>query len=63
MKIVVDRNLCEGNGVCAVQAPELFALDENDELHVLKESFGAESLEHARKAVASCPKCALKIVE
>ena len=34
MKVVVNWSLCEGNGNCAAIAPELFALDDDDILHV-----------------------------
>ena len=61
MRIVVNRSLCDGNGLCAREAPDLFLVDEQDELHVLKESFGAELLEAAQRAVKACPKAALSI--
>jgi ferredoxin len=63
MKIVVNRLLCEGNGVCAEKAPELLAMDENDEVHILKESFGEELRAKADAAVRICPKHALRIEE
>jgi ferredoxin len=63
MKIVVNWSLCDGNGLCARQAPELLALDKNDTLHVLKENFGQEYLERAQQAVQVCPKAALSIAE
>jgi ferredoxin len=61
MKIVVNRLLCEGNGVCADKAPEILAMDENDELVILKESFGEELREKANAAVRICPKHALSL--
>ena len=63
MKVVVNRSLCDGNGNCAAAAPELFELDDQDELHVLQESFGAELQAKAEAAVSSCPKNALTIEE
>jgi ferredoxin len=63
MKIVVNRLLCEGNGVCADKAPELLAMDDNDELHILQETFGEELRAKAEAAVRICPKHALKIEE
>jgi ferredoxin len=63
MKIVVNWGLCDGNGNCAKEAPELFALDANDSLHVLKEDFGAEYRAKAEAAVRSCPKSALSLAE
>jgi len=63
MKIVVNRALCDGNGNCAKAAPEIFALDENDTLHVQKESVGEELRAEAEAAVRSCPKNALRLVD
>lgn len=63
MKVVVNWTLCDGNGNCAKQAPELFALDADDSLHVLKENFGEEHRAKAAAAVRSCPKNALSLAE
>ncbi len=61
MKINVNWSLCDGNGVCAVEAPELFELSEDDELIVKQESFGPELREKAERAVRVCPKRALTL--
>ena len=61
MKIVVNRLLCEGNGVCVDRAPELLAMDENDELQILQETFGADLRAKAEAAVRICPKHALSL--
>jgi ferredoxin len=63
MKVVVNRTLCEGNGNCEAKAPELFHLDDEDELQVLKDSFGEDLRARAEAAVRSCPKNALSIEE
>jgi ferredoxin len=61
MRIVVNRLLCEGNGVCAEKAPELLAMDDNDELQILRESFGEDLRAKAEAAVRICPKHALSL--
>ena len=61
MKIIVNRSLCDGNGNCAKEAPELFALDQYDVLHVLRENFGEELRAKAEAAVRVCPKHALSL--
>ena len=61
MRIIVNRSLCDGNGLCAREAPDLFLLDDQDELHILKDSFGTDALEAAQRAVRACPKAALSI--
>ncbi len=63
MKIVVKWPLCDGNGACALEAPEFFELDGNDQLKVLKEEFDATSAKQVRAAVSACPKHALSIDE
>ena len=35
MRVEVDRDLCEANGVCAGLAPEVFDLDGEDYLHIV----------------------------
>jgi ferredoxin len=61
MKIVVDWALCDGNGVCSVEAPDIFELSDEDQLIVLKEEFGPELETQAVAAVRVCPKRALKL--
>ncbi|MGC5032730.1 ferredoxin [Micromonospora sp. DT229] len=63
MRVVVDYNLCDGNGLCATVAPELFEVDEDDQLHVLDERPGAELWALADQAAQACPKTAISIEE
>ena len=63
MRIVVDWSLCDGNGLCTKAAPKLLAVDEQDALRVLKETFGEEDVRQAHQAVKVCPKAALRIAE
>jgi ferredoxin len=60
MKIVVDRDLCEANGVCVRLAPDAFELDDDDVLH-LRVVQPRDAAHRARldAAIAGCPKCAL----
>lgn len=60
-KIVVNWPLCDGNGVCTIEAPELLEIDDNDNLVVLSEDIPAGLLPKAEAAVRVCPKHALKI--
>jgi len=63
MKFEVNWLLCEGNGVCAEEAPELLAMNDDDTLKVLKAEFGDEHLEKAEAAVRICPKHALRLLK
>jgi ferredoxin len=60
-KLLVEWALCDGNGVCSIEAPELLAINEQDELVVLSETFGPELEAKAQAAVRVCPKQALRI--
>jgi len=59
MEVRVDRDLCEANGVCTGIAPEVFDLDDEDELVILQPEPPEEMRERIEQAVASCPKTAL----
>lgn len=63
MKILVNRTLCDGNGNCTREAPQLLAMNEDDTLRFLKESFGEEYRREAEAAVRSCPKNALRLTD
>jgi ferredoxin len=63
MRVAVDRDLCEANGVCAGLAPEVFDLDDEDYLHILVAEVPAAQAGAVRSAVASCPKQALGLEE
>jgi ferredoxin len=60
MKIEVDWNLCDGNGLCTVEAPEVFELDDEDNLIIHQESPGEELRDKVR-AATMCPKAAITI--
>jgi ferredoxin len=61
-KLIVDWTLCDGNGVCTIEAPELLEMNAEDQLVVLRESFGPELEAKAEAAVRVCPKQALRII-
>jgi ferredoxin len=61
MKFNVDWDLCDGNGVCVIEAPDLLDIDDDSNLVILAETFGADKLAQAEGAVRVCPKHALTI--
>ena len=63
MKVIVDRDLCEANAICAGLVPEIFGVDDNDELHILVDEVPAGLADGVRRAVESCPKTALRLAE
>ena len=63
MRIVVDYDQCESNALCVGAAPEVFDLDDDDQLHLLIERPSSELREKVEEAVRLCPKQAISIVE
>lgn len=64
MKIIVDRQRCDGNGVCMGIAPEVFDVDDDLYLHVVENiPEDPELRARVRQSVTSCPILALKLVE
>jgi ferredoxin len=61
VKIKVDRELCEGNAMCAKAAPEVFRVDDEDYVEVLVAEPGPELQARVREAVRRCPKGALAL--
>ena len=62
MRVVVDRELCESNGVCAALVPEVFELGDDDRLRVVQERPPDALRARVEQAVRRCPKQALAIV-
>ena len=61
MKIVVDRDLCEGHGMCEAMAHEFFELDDDDVMHVLDEQPAEEHRAQLAAATEACPVLALAL--
>jgi ferredoxin len=61
MRILVDRDLCEGNAVCMKVAPEVFTEDDDDQVQLLIESPGEDLRAKVETAVRRCPRQALKL--
>ena len=62
-RIVVDEDLCQGHAVCMGEAPELFALGEDEKVAVLEESPRKDLRKKAERAVRYCPNRVLRIEE
>jgi ferredoxin len=63
MKVHVDRDFCESNGICVQAAPEVFALDDDDQLEILQDQPDEALREHVEAAVRRCPKQALTLID
>ena len=63
MKVKVDYDLCESNALCEAFAPDIFQVDDDDNLQLLSDQVTPENEDRIKQAVAACPKAALSIVE
>lgn len=63
MRIVVDRDLCQGHGVCESEAPAVFSVSKKGVLTVVHENPAEEMRPMVEQAVAFCPTSALRIEE
>jgi ferredoxin len=64
VKIQVDLDLCQGHGVCAGEAPDVFALDAaTSKVVVLVEAPSEAMRARVAAAVKYCPTRALRVVE
>ena len=60
----VDRDLCQGHGVCASEAPDVFGIEPQErKVVLLQETPGPEQRERVELAVRHCPTGALAIEE
>lgn len=62
MRVEVDWGLCESNGVCMGLSPEVFHLDDADELHVLQPETTPGTIISVREAVRQCPRQAISLI-
>jgi ferredoxin len=61
MRVVVDYDLCESNAICMAVAPEVFEVDDDDNLNLLQEQPPEDLRPKVEEAVRRCPKQALSI--
>ncbi len=63
MRVVVDMSQCESNALCVGVAPDIFELDDDDNLTVLDETPAESARDRILEAVRMCPKQAISIEE
>ena len=62
MRVEADWDACEANAVCAGLVPDVFEVDDDDNLQITPGEVPAGLEQQVRHAVSSCPKLALRIV-
>ncbi|MGN7780681.1 ferredoxin [Mycolicibacterium sp. 22603] len=60
MQVSVDRDRCTAIGMCESHAPDIFVINDDDELDVADEIPAARE-SSVRRAVSSCPVNALSL--
>ena len=64
MKIVIDRDLCQGHGVCESEAPDLFVVEKRSTTVTVLEEHPSEAHRAALElAVKYCPTHAIQLIE
>jgi ferredoxin len=63
MKILVDRDLCEANAVCVRWAPDVFRMDDENQMVIVNDRPGAELVEQVKNAAKRCPRGAISLVD
>ena len=61
MRIAVDRDTCEGLGMCEAMAHEYFEVDDDEIMSVLEEAPPEVDRDKVHAAVQSCPVMALSL--
>lgn len=61
--IEIDRDLCTGYGVCIVDAPEHFELDDDGIAVALSPEAGPDAERELLAAARGCPMGAIRIVD
>lgn len=62
-KVKADYDLCESNAMCEALAPDVFRIDDNDDLQIDDGTVTEGNRDLVEQAVAACPKSALSIVD
>jgi ferredoxin len=62
MKVTVEPDLCEANGLCVLAAPEVFDLVDDEVVEILSPQPPPEMESAVADAVIACPKQALRLL-
>lgn len=61
--LIIDSTSCDGHGVCAELFPERVTMDHWGFPIIENEEIPVTLVDHARNAVAACPRLALHLLE
>jgi len=63
VRIVIDRDLCQGHATCEGEAPEVFSVSKSGELTILNTNPPEDQRQAVEMAVKYCPTHALRLEE
>jgi len=63
MKVVVDRELCQGHGQCENSAPEVFEVRDDGLAYVLRDPDTPDLVERTKDGAFRCPVDAITLVD
>ena len=63
MRITVDRDKCESNGMCVGVLPAVFEINDDDDLDIVDPSPPDALRDKVDEAVRRCPKQALTVTD
>ena len=63
MRVIADRDVCIGAGMCVMTAEAVFDQDDDGIVVLLVDDVPSAEQDNARKAVQLCPSGALSVVE
>lgn len=61
VRIEVDRDRCEGHGLCEQTAPQVYRLDDEGEVELLLQEVPPELRARAEAGARVCPVAALRV--
>jgi ferredoxin len=63
VRVVVDRDLCQGHGVCESEVPDVFSVSKDGVLTILEDCVPEQSRAAVGLAISYCPTHALHLEE
>ena len=63
LHVVIDYDLCEANALCMEACPEVFEVDDEDNLQLLVERPPVSLRDQLLAAERACPRQAIRVVE
>ena len=62
MKVRIDKDICSGCGLCEETCPEVFRLNEDEDIaEVIKTNYSNEEEECIKDSIDNCPEEAISI--